>query len=197
MSGAVWVAHGLTGQVSRVDPQLGGIASFDVARTQQRSADGAVAPGSESVWAVFSDATLARIDPRSNNVETTFAGSRPAALAEGGGGLWVVSSGDSTVYRFNPATFRSGPIGRASVGRRSTGVAYGHGAVWVTSSGDDVVTRIDPGVRARGIRSRSERSPSPSPSTNRRCGLRTPATAPSPASTRSRSTSSKRSRSAG
>ena len=145
MSGAVWVAHGLTGQVSRVDPQLGGIASFDVARTQQRSADGAVAPGSESVWAVFSDATLARIDPRSNNVETTFAGSRPAAVAEGGGGLWVVSSGDSTVYRFNPATFRSGPIGRASVGRRSTGVAYGHGAVWVTSSGDDVVTRIDPG----------------------------------------------------
>ena len=66
-------------------------------------------------------------------------------MAEGGGGLWVVSSGDSTVYRFNPATFRSGPIGRASVGRRSTGVAYGHGAVWVTSSGDDVVTRIDPG----------------------------------------------------
>ena len=100
---------------------------------------GAVAPGSESVWAVFSDATLARMDPRSNTVGTTFAGSRPAAVAEGGGGLWVVSSGDSTVYRFNPATFLTGPIGRASVGRRSTGDrlrargGLGHAAAATTS----------------------------------------------------------------
>ena len=147
-SAAVWVAHGLTGQISRVDPQLGGITSFDVARTQQRSAVGAVAPGVGSVWAVFGDATLARVNPRTNAVETTFAGSRPTAVTEGGGGLWVVSSGDSTVYRFNPATFLAGPIGRTSVGRRSTGIAYGHGAVWVTSSGDDLVTRIDPGTNS-------------------------------------------------
>ena len=69
-------------------------------------------------------------------------------MAEGGGGLWVVSSGDSTVYRFNPDTFLAGPIGRTGVGRRSTGIAYGHGAVWVTSSGDDLVTRIDPATNS-------------------------------------------------
>ena len=112
---AVWVAHGLTGQISRVDPQLGGISQFDAAGTRQRSVVGAVAPGSESVWAVFGDATLARVNPRTSAVERTFAGSRPTAVAEGGGGLWVVSSGDSTVYRFNPATFLAGPIGRTSV----------------------------------------------------------------------------------
>ena len=116
-----------------------------MARTHQRSAVGAVAPGADAVWAVFGDATLARVEPAHQCRREYVRGLEPAAVAEGGGGLWVVSSGDSTVYRFNPATFRSGPIGRASVGRRSTGVAYGHGAVWVTSSGDDVVTRIDPG----------------------------------------------------
>ena len=145
---AVWVAHGLTGQISRVDPQLGGIRQFAAAGTRQRSVVGAVAPGSESVWAVFGDATLARVNPRTTAVERTFAGSRPTAVAEGGGGLWVVSSGDSTVYRFNPATFLAGPIGRTSVGRRSTGIAYGHDAVWVTSSGDNLVTRIDPGTNS-------------------------------------------------
>jgi YVTN family beta-propeller protein len=147
-SAAVWVAHGLTGQISRVDPQLGGIIPLDVARTHQRSAVGAVAPGADAVWAVFGDATLARVNPHTNAIETTFAGSRPTAVAEGGGGLWVVSSGDSTVYRFNPATFLAGPIGRQGVGRRSTGIAYGHGAVWVTSSGDDLVTRLDPGTNS-------------------------------------------------
>jgi len=145
-SDAVWVAHGLTGQISRVDPQLGGITSFDAARTQQRSAVGAIATGPGSVWAVFGDATLAHVDPRTTAVQTTFAGSRPTAVTEGGGGLWVISSGNSTVYRFNPATFLAGPIGRTSVGRRSTGIAYGHGAVWVTSSGDNLVNRIDPGT---------------------------------------------------
>ena len=146
VAGSVWVAHGLTGQLSRIDPQLGGVRTFeDVARTGLRSSLGSVAAGTGAVWAVYGDATFARLDPRSERVEQTFAGIRPTAVVEGGGWVWVVGSGDSTVYRFGPATFMAGPIGRANVGRRSTGIAYGHGAVWVTSRGDDVVTRIDPG----------------------------------------------------
>jgi len=145
---AVWVAHGLTGQLSRVDPELGGVTTLDVARTSIRSASSAVAVGAGAVWTVYADATLGRVDPASERVETTFAGSRPTAVVVGGGSVWILSSGDSTVYRFNPGTFRQGPLGRSNVGRRSTGIAYGHRAVWVASRGDDVVTRIDPGANS-------------------------------------------------
>ncbi|MDQ3164473.1 MAG: hypothetical protein M3Q92_16905, partial [Actinomycetota bacterium] len=113
-----------------------------------RSASSAVAVGAGAVWTVYADATLGRLDPASERVETTFAGSRPTAVVVGGGSVWVLSSGDSTVYRFNPETFRQGPLGRSNVGRRSTGVAYGHRSVWVASRGDDVVTRIDPGANS-------------------------------------------------
>lgn len=147
--GRIWVAHGLTGQVSRIDPQLGGVTLLDVARTKLRSAAGAVAFGTGAAWAVFGDATLARIDARSTRVETTFAGAKPTAVVEGGGSVWVVSSADSTVYRFAPATFLTGPIGRGTnVGRRSVGIAYGHGAVWVVSRGDNVLTRIHPSTNS-------------------------------------------------
>jgi YVTN family beta-propeller protein len=147
--GKLWVAHGHTGQVTWVDPELGGRETIDdVAKTSFGSSAGAVDAGTTGVWAVFGDATLARIDPKSSRVERTDAGLRPTAVVEGGGSLWVVSSANSTVYRFSPATFLAGPLGRATVGRRSAGIAYGHDAVWVTSSGDDIVTRIDPSTYA-------------------------------------------------
>jgi YVTN family beta-propeller protein len=146
--GDLWVAHGLTGEVTRIDPELDGRETFDdVAKTKFGSSAGAVAAGT-AVWAVFGDATLARIDPKSSVVERTDVGPRPTAVVEGGGSVWVVSSANSTVYRFNPPTFLAGPLGRTSVGRRSTGIAYGHNTVWVTSSGDDIVTRIDPSTNA-------------------------------------------------
>jgi YVTN family beta-propeller protein len=145
---SLWVAHGLTGEVTRIDPELGGKETFpDVARTRFPSA-GAIAAGNDAVWAVFGDATLARIDPASSEVTWTDVGLRPTGVVEGGGWLWVVSSGNSTVYCFSPVTFLAGPIGRQAVGSRSAGIAYGHDAVWVTSSGDDFVTRIDPSTYA-------------------------------------------------
>ena len=143
--GHLWVAHGLTGQVARIDPAFYGAETIDdVAKTKFGSSEGAVAAGAEAVWAVFGDATLARIDPKSSDFERTDAGLKPTAVVEGGGSVWVVSSGNSTVYRFRPDTFLAGPLGRATVGSRSTGIAYGNDAVWVTSSGDNFVTRIDP-----------------------------------------------------
>ena len=142
--GSLWVAHGLTGQVARIDPEFYGKKTIDdVAKTKFASA-GAIDAGNDAVWAVFGDATLARIDPRSSNVERTDAGLRPTGVVEGGDWLWVVSSANSTVYRFSPDTFLAGPLGRVPVGRQPTGIAYGRDAVWVTSSGDDIVSRIDP-----------------------------------------------------
>ena len=142
---AAWVAHGLTGEVSRVDPQLEGVTKTQVAQTRLLST-GAVAYGAGAVWSVFGDTTFGRIDPATGDLaEWTYAPSRPSAVVEGGGYVWVASLGNSTVYRYAPETFLEGPIGRAGIGGRSTAIAYGHGFVWVTSESDDLVARIDPG----------------------------------------------------
>jgi YVTN family beta-propeller protein len=141
----LWAAHGLTGQVTRIDPELGGQKPFDdVAKTKRRSSDGAVAAGPTGVWAVFGDGTMARIDPTSGAVDSDLieALNRPTAVIEAAGMVWVVSSGDSTVYRFNPATFRVGPLGGTGVGRRSSAIAYGFGFGWVASTGVDLVLQI-------------------------------------------------------
>ena len=146
--GFLWVAHGLTGDVTRIDPKLGGREAFDDVAKTRLATSGAIDAGTTGVWVVFGDATLARIDPTSSDVEPTDAGLRPTGVVEGGGWLWVLSSGNSTVYRFSPRTFLAGPISTATVGRRSAGIAYGDDAVWVTSSGDDLAWRIDPSTNA-------------------------------------------------
>jgi YVTN family beta-propeller protein len=145
-AGGVWVAHGLLGQLSSVDPQFNRVANtIEVASSTFGSQNGAAAVGAGSVWPVFGDSTLARVEPTTGDViGSTTVGSVPTAVAFGGGSLWVVNGGDATVNRFNPATFESGPTATKSVGGRPAGIAYGEGAVWVANTGDDTVERIDP-----------------------------------------------------
>jgi YVTN family beta-propeller protein len=144
--GAVWVAHGARGELSRVDPQFGQVTdTIEVAGTALGTQSGTVTIGEGSVWAVYADSTLARIDPTEGRmVGTTFAGSTPAGVVVGSGSVWVANSGDATVSRFNPLTFEEGPLRAPSVGGRPTGIAFGEGAIWVANAGDDSVTRIDP-----------------------------------------------------
>jgi YVTN family beta-propeller protein len=145
--GFVWVAHGLRGQLSKVDPALNRVAeTTDVTRTAFGTSTGGVAVGFGAVWVVYGDSTLARIDPRTvERTGATFAGVQPVGVAVGAGSLWVANAGESTVERFNPRTFEEGPIRPPiTVGNRPTAIAYGEGAVWVTNGGDDTVFRIDP-----------------------------------------------------
>jgi DNA-binding SARP family transcriptional activator/streptogramin lyase len=144
---AVWVAHGLRGQLSKVDPTLGRVTkTTDVTMTAFGTSTGSVAVGLGAVWVVYGDSTLARVDPRTvERTGATFAGVQPVGLAVGAGSVWVANGGDSTVERFNPRTFEEGPIRPPiTVGNRPTAIAYGEGAVWVTNGGDDTVGRIDP-----------------------------------------------------
>jgi YVTN family beta-propeller protein len=143
--GGVWVAHGLRGELSRIDPQFDEVSPpIEVAGTAFGSPNGSVAVGAGSVWAVFGDSTLARIDPATERVaESTRAGSLPAGIVVGSGSVWVSNSGAATVGRYNPATFAEAPLGTIPVGKRPTGVAAGDRAVWVANTGDDTVTRID------------------------------------------------------
>lgn len=144
--GRVWVAHGLRGQLSRIDPQFNEVSPpIDVAGTAFGSPNGSVAVGAGSVWAVFGDSTLARIDPATERVaESARAGSLPAGIVFGSGSLWVSNSGAATVARYNPATFAEAPIDTIHVGKRPTGVAAGERVIWVANMGDDTVMRIDP-----------------------------------------------------
>ena len=97
-----------------------------------------------SVWAAFGDSTIAQIDPTDARVAASaFTGGVSSAIVVGSGAVWVANSGDSTVERFNPATFEEGAVRAFSVGRRPTGIAFGEGAVWVANTADDSVTRID------------------------------------------------------
>jgi YVTN family beta-propeller protein len=149
-AGAVWVAHGARGELSRVDPQFGQVThTIEVTASALGTQSGAVGIGAGSVWAAYEDSTLARIDPSDIRVTgTSFAGAAPAGVVVGGGSVWVANTGEATVSRFNPLTFEEGPLRSPSVGRRPTGIAFAEGAIWVASSADDVVTRIDPGTYA-------------------------------------------------
>jgi YVTN family beta-propeller protein len=143
--GAVWVAHGLLGQLSRVDPQFGEVTEpITVGGAAFGSPNGSVALDDASVWAVFGDSTFARLDTAGNILGRTLAGSQPEGVVAAGGSVWVTNSGDATVQRFNPVTFREGPLRTFNVGSRPSGIAYADGAIWVASAGDAVVTRIDP-----------------------------------------------------
>jgi YVTN family beta-propeller protein len=145
--GAVWVLHGLLGELTRIDPDVN-----DVARTIQHVAGrslagggGALAVGGGAVWAAFSSATVAKIDPASDRVVARdVAGRSPAGAAFGSGSLWVANRSQNTVYRFAPGRFGRGPAAVVAVGRGPSAVALGGGYVWVSNTDDDSVSRIDP-----------------------------------------------------
>jgi YVTN family beta-propeller protein len=144
---AVWVAHGRRGSVSRIDPQFNDVSQPIEVADRSPGGAGAVAAGADSVWAVFGDSTLARIEPDTGLLaETTRAGALPAGIVVGSGSVWVSNSGQAEVWRYNPAAFQE-PVDEPSVGRRPTGIAAGEAAgepIWVANSAADSVSRIDP-----------------------------------------------------
>jgi YVTN family beta-propeller protein len=148
-AGSVWVAHGAVGKLAQVDPQFGQVAAtINIAGEALGTANGAVTVGEGSVWAVYGDSTVARVDPGTVSVAgRTFAGAAPAGVVVQNGYVWVVNTESATVQRYQPSTFEQGPLGTpTSVGQRPTAIAAGEGAVWVANTGSDTVTRIDPGT---------------------------------------------------
>ena len=146
-AGAVWVVNGRLGTLYRVDPSLNEVT--DAIRLGDRSvtfANAGVDVERGAVWAAFGDSTLARADPSPPRPDGVgFAGTGPAAVIFAFGSVWVASSGDATVQRFNPLTFEEGPVREFGVGPGPTGLAAGAGTIWVTSTEGDYVTRIDAG----------------------------------------------------
>ena len=108
------------------------------------SGEGTVALGGGSLWAAFGDSTLARVDPDSKKpVGKTLTRSIPSGVVYALGSVWLASTSDETVTRYDPATFMKGPAARIPVGHDPLAIAYGEGALW-TANADHTVTRIDP-----------------------------------------------------
>ena len=139
--GLVWVVNGVAGTISRLDPGTDRVlATTTVTR---RAAGGSAATGGGSVWGVYSDSVVARIDPGTGIVRASgLAGGRPTATAFGGGSLWVANALDNTVSRILPATATA--YGSQSVGSHPSGVAVGDGAVWVANGDDGTISKINP-----------------------------------------------------
>ena len=143
--GAVWVAHGVLGEISRVDPQFGQVTeTTTVGGTAFGSASGGVALDPSSVWAVFGDSTLARLSPTGRVLGQGLAGQQPAGIVVATESVWVTNSADATVHRFNSATFRQGPLQTLNVGAQPTGIVHADDAIWVANAGAASVTRIEP-----------------------------------------------------
>jgi YVTN family beta-propeller protein len=137
----VWVASGLAGSVTRVDPGLNQPAGT-LPITDTRGGFGVVAAGGGSIWAVFSDSQLVRIDPGGSRFQQAgIVGASPAAIAVAAGSVWVASAYDNTVQRVLPKT--GTVVHTFTVGRHPSALAVGEGAVWVADQIDDAVTRID------------------------------------------------------
>ena len=139
-SGSVWVVNGTAGSISRVDP--GSDQVVTTTDVTQGSAGGSATVSAGSVWVVYSNALIARVDPTAGRVLATgFAGATPTAIAFGAGSVWVANSLDNTVSRILPTTVSA--FATQSVGRHPSGISVGEGAVWVADEGDNTVTRID------------------------------------------------------
>jgi DNA-binding SARP family transcriptional activator/DNA-binding beta-propeller fold protein YncE len=148
-AGAVWVVHGLRGRITRVDPQFYATRSKALTDNAIYFSSAGVTTGAGSVWAVFGDSTLARVDPATLRMtESTLAGQGPAGIVAYNGSIWVSNAGESTVQRFDPSTLEQGALERRGVGPTPSGIAAGEGAVWVATTGDDFVTRIDPASKS-------------------------------------------------
>jgi streptogramin lyase len=104
-----------------------------------------MAEGEGSVWVIgdAADRRLFRIDPEQRRVVATIPlGFPPAAVAVGGGAVWVTDELGDRLARIDPATNRI--VASVPVGRGARGVAYGAGSVWVAGAIDHAVSRVDP-----------------------------------------------------
>ncbi len=75
-------------------------------------------------------------------VDQARTGGTPAAIAAGGGAIWIASAGANSVSRLDPKTLEVRQT--IEVGNGPSGIAIGGRAVWVANGLDGTVARIDP-----------------------------------------------------
>jgi YVTN family beta-propeller protein len=138
--GAVWVADGNAGTVSRIDPRTRAVTET----IPVGSAPSGIAVGPGAVWVTNNDdGTVSRIDPAVDRVVQMIpVGNAPTGVALGDGSVWVANSSDGTLTRIDAVTGKV--VKTIPLGAGATDVAVGAGAVWVSDEAGDRVFRVDP-----------------------------------------------------
>ena len=144
-AGAVWVANGGAGTVSRIDP----LSALVIDQIPVGDDPVAITATGRDVWVVSgADGTVDRINTTVDRVVGTpiKVGNQPLAIASGPSGIWVANAGDDTIQRIDPYSGHAGePI---PVGERPDGIAVGADTVWVANQQDGTVSRVDLHSRA-------------------------------------------------
>jgi YVTN family beta-propeller protein len=138
--GAVWI-RATEGSMVRLDPATGEQTMF-VAHTLS---DRALAAGEGGFWSGAD--SLQRFDLKRSNVpvDEVHLPNASAAVAVGGGSVWVCTKLGYLV-RIDPLTNQADPP--IPIGHQPNGIAVGLGSVWVTSA-DDVILQAF--LRAPGV----------------------------------------------
>jgi virginiamycin B lyase len=140
--GSLWVPDCAAQGVTRFDSKTSKMtATLNIGAAD---AEPGIAATADSIWLlVDSKATLARIDPETNQVVGELR--LPAAcnsLAFGENALWVTCPAETRLLRINPATNLVEKRIEVAAGARA--VAFGAGSVWVLCGKEGKVARIDP-----------------------------------------------------
>jgi YVTN family beta-propeller protein len=80
-------------------------------------------------------------DAASIDAEVPLPGSRPGAIATGGGFVWATSEAEGTVSRVDPD---GQDVQTLHIGESANGVAYGADSVWVTNGEEQAVVQVNP-----------------------------------------------------
>jgi peptide/nickel transport system substrate-binding protein len=136
--GALWVANGDAGTVTRIDP-----VSRTTVRIDVGSAPAGIAFGDNAVWvADGADGTLSRINADTNRVVAKISDLLgPRGVAFGEGAVWVATLDDRSVTRVDAAT---GLVKTIPTGGTPNAIAVGAGSVWVTNEAGSSVLQISP-----------------------------------------------------
>jgi tRNA A-37 threonylcarbamoyl transferase component Bud32/streptogramin lyase len=138
----VWIANPGARGLVRLEPPYTNLA--DTVRLGGRP--GLVAAGEKALWAA-GGRTLWRVDMSSGRARRW---SRlpfiPAAVAAGGGGVWLVDKAGDALVRIDPVKQRV--VARIPVGRGPRAVAVGADSVWVAEGADGTVSRVNPARNA-------------------------------------------------
>lgn len=100
----------------------------------------AIASGAGSIWVAHEDGSVARIDPRADEVRALIdVGRRLGSIAYGHGAVWA---GDMAgfLYRIDPRTNRVSVVRRFG---QEPVLAVGAGALWV-AHGSELLSKVDP-----------------------------------------------------
>lgn len=145
---SLWVGDCASSTLIRVNLESGTVDATIALPFTSITEESSVAAGEIGVL-VLGDrgTTIARIDPVTNTVTSTFdAPPSASALRAGEGGLWVTSAATEMLSRVDPSS--GAIVATIRVGAGAGFLAIGEGSVWVMNNADGTVSRVDPATNS-------------------------------------------------